>query len=69
MLKFGDEPNILSKILPSKFKDHNLSAIYQIGRLPNDNGLRKVLNGLDPAELRAGFAHSSGIVHEFSERG
>ena len=41
----------------SQAEDHNLSPVHKIGRLPSDNGLRKVLDGLDPAALRVGFAH------------
>jgi hypothetical protein len=36
-------------------EEHNLSSIYKIGEIPSDNGLRKILDGVDPTELRAGF--------------
>lgn len=36
-------------------EEYNLSSIYRIGEIPSDNGLRKILDGVDPTELRAGF--------------
>ena len=48
----------------SQAEDHNLSTVYRIGNLPSDNGLRKVLDGLDPAALRAGFAHLTEHVKD-----
>ena len=50
-------PSLFQFRTMSQAEDHNLSTVYQIGRIPSDNGLRKVLDGLDPAALRAGFAH------------
>ncbi len=50
-------PSLFQFRTMSQAEDHNLSTVYKIGRLPSDNGLRKVLDGLDPAALRVGFAH------------
>lgn len=36
-------------------EEHNLVSLFRIGRIPSDNGLRKLLDGVRPAELRAGF--------------
>jgi len=36
-------------------EEHNLHQVYKIGAVPSDNGLRKVLDGLSPEVLRAGF--------------
>ena len=49
-------PSLFQFRTMSQAEDHNLSTVYKIGSLPSDNGLRKVLDGLDPAALRAGFA-------------
>ena len=38
-------------------EEHNLSTVYRIGALPSDNGLRRLLDGLDPATLRPAFGH------------
>ena len=50
-------PSLFQFRTMSQAEDHNLSTVYQIGRIPSDNGLRKLLDGLDPAALRSGFAH------------
>ena len=49
-------PSLFQFRTMSQAEDHNLSTVYKIGRIPSDNGLRKVLDGLDPAALRVGFA-------------
>ncbi len=36
-------------------EEHNLATIFRVGRIPSDNGLRKLLDGVRPEELRAGF--------------
>ncbi|NJB84495.1 hypothetical protein GGR26_000240 [Lewinella marina] len=36
-------------------EEHNLASVFRIGRIPSDNCLRKLLDGVRPAELRAGF--------------
>lgn len=39
----------------AKAEEHNLATVYGIGDIPSDNGLRKVLDQVDPHELRRGF--------------
>lgn len=39
----------------SQSEEYNLSSIYRIGEIPSDNGLRKILDGVDPTALRSGF--------------
>ena len=36
-------------------EDYNLSTVYKIGAIPSDNGLRKLLDGVNPEHLRQGF--------------
>lgn len=50
-------PSLFQFRTMSEAEDHNLNTVYKIGRIPSDNGLRKLLDGLDPATLRMGFAH------------
>ncbi len=64
-------PSLFQFRTMSQAEDHNLSTVYKIGRIPSDNGLRKLLDGLDPAALRAGFAHlaehvkASGLLQRY----
>lgn len=52
-------------------EEYNISSIYRIGEIPSDNGLRKILDGVDPCQLRAGFkalfthTHESGLLNEY----
>ena len=39
----------------AQVEEVNLANVFRIGPLPSDNGLRKVLDGLDSNELRRGF--------------
>lgn len=39
----------------SKAEKSNLSSVYGIGSIPSDNGLRKILDTINPDELRKGF--------------
>ncbi len=39
----------------SKAEDHNLKAVYGIEKIPSDNGLRKMLDKVDPEKIREGF--------------
>lgn len=39
----------------AQVEEQNLSTVFRMGPIPGDDGLRKVLDGLDPERLRQGF--------------
>ena len=39
----------------SKAEDSNLQQVYGIEKIPTDNALRKILDGVDPDKIRKGF--------------
>jgi hypothetical protein len=48
-------PSLLSFQKRSTVEDNNLNKVYGIGKIPSDNGLRKILDNVDPKEVRQGF--------------
>lgn len=52
-------------------EEYNLASIYRIGDLPSDNGLRKILDQVNPNDLRKGFdvlfehTLSTGVLNAF----
>jgi len=39
----------------SQAEESNLHDVYQIDKIPGDNGLRQILDGVNPKEIRVGF--------------
>lgn len=48
-------PSLLSFQKRSKAEDSNIKDIYGIEKIPSDNGLRKILDEVEPSLLRRGF--------------
>lgn len=52
-------------------EEHNLGTIYKLNHIPSDNGLREILDGVDPASLRPGFkelfnyCRKSGLLSQY----
>ena len=52
-------------------EEQNLSTVFRMGPIPSDNGLRKVLDGLDAAQLRTAFVrlqHHLMEAHQLKQR-
>lgn len=55
----------------SKAEENNLQSVYGIEQIPGDNGLRQILDGIHPKEIRKGFhalfkrIRRIGILDEF----
>jgi hypothetical protein len=39
----------------STAEDHNLNSVYKINKIPTDNTLRNILDGIEPDKIRKGF--------------
>lgn len=55
----------------AQVEECNLSTVFKLGPIPSDNGIRKVLDGVAPEELRQGFAklsqhfQKSALLHRY----
>lgn len=52
-------PSMYQFRMMSQVEECNLNTVYRLGPIPSDNGLRKVLDGVDPQALREGFTKLS----------
>jgi len=48
-------PSLFSFRQRSKAEDSNLNSVYGIEKIPSDNGLRKILDNVNPEQLAQGF--------------
>ncbi len=55
----------------SKAEESNLQSVYRIEKIPSDNGLRQILDGINPCDIQKGFhalfkrIRRIGILDEF----